>query len=228
MAPEEMGKVSQRVRIAFAVSSVIFLAVLAVSPIKDTLREWRRYKRDYVRFAQTRPDSKRLLADYQPNIEQVWIPTFGVVDRCVTCHQGLTQASLQDDAVPKVFRAHPVTPHTLTPNKGGQWGCVVCHRGQGRATEVSEAHLTTLAWERPLLPIRYIQASCGACHQDDLQETPQQRGATGPGPAQLRGMSPPGRHRPPGDAGSRLDRRGQQGEPGVYLQMAQGSSYDHR
>jgi len=173
VAAEDMGKVSRRVRIAFAVSSVIFLAVLAVSPIKDTLREWRRYKRDYVRFAQTRPDSKRLLADYQPNIEQVWIPAFGVVDRCVTCHQGLTQASLQDDAVPKVFRAHPVTPHTLTTNKGGQWGCVVCHRGQGRATEVSEAHLTTLAWERPLLPIRYIQASCGACHQDDLQETPQ-------------------------------------------------------
>ena len=163
-----MGKVSQRVRIAFAISSVIFLAVLAVSPIKDTFREWRRYKRDYVRFAQTRVDSKRLLADYQPNIEQIWVPQLGVVDRCVTCHQGLTQASLLDAAVPKVFRAHPPIPH-----RGSQWGCVVCHRGQGRATEVTEAHETTLAWERPMLPIRYIQASCGSCHQNQLQETPQ-------------------------------------------------------
>ncbi len=172
MAAEDMGKVSQRVRIAFAISSVIFLAVLAVSPIKDTFREWRRYKREYVRFAQSRPDSKRLLADYQPNIEQIWVPQLDVVDRCVTCHQGLTQTSLQDTSkeggVPKVFRAHPPIPHP-----GSQWGCVVCHRGQGRATEVDEAHETTLAWERPMLPIRYIQASCGACHQNQLPQTPQ-------------------------------------------------------
>src|SRR5712692_6534902 len=64
-----MGKLSPRLRLAFAVSSVVLLAVLAVSPIKDTLSEWRGYKREYARFAQSRPDSKRLLADYQPGIE---------------------------------------------------------------------------------------------------------------------------------------------------------------
>jgi mono/diheme cytochrome c family protein len=168
VSAEEMGKVSTRLRLAFAVSSVVLLAVLAISPIKDTLSEWRGYKREYARFAQSRPDSKRLLADYQPGIDQIWVPELGVVDRCVTCHQGVGQASLQDPAVPKVFRAHPPIPH-----RGGQWGCVVCHRGQGRATEVTEAHETTLAWEQPLLPVRYIQASCGACHRDRPAETPQ-------------------------------------------------------
>lgn len=167
MSAEEMGKASKRLRLAFALSSVVFLAALAVSPIKDSLREWRSYKRDYVRFAQGRPDSKRLLSDYQSGIDQIWIPELGVVDRCMTCHQGINQPSLLDATVPKVFRAHPLVPH-----RGNQWGCVVCHRGQGRATEVTEAHETTLAWEQAMLPTRYIQASCGACHQNHLAEAP--------------------------------------------------------
>jgi mono/diheme cytochrome c family protein len=48
----------------------------------------------------------------------------------------------------------------------------VCHSGQGVATEVAEAHETTLAWEDPILPSRYLQSSCGACHRGALPETP--------------------------------------------------------
>jgi len=40
MAAEDMGKVSQRLRFWFALVSVVFVAVLAVSPIKD-LRQGR-------------------------------------------------------------------------------------------------------------------------------------------------------------------------------------------
>ena len=168
MAAEEMGKVSKRLRLAFAVSSVLFLIALAVSPVKDLLQEWKTYKRGFVRLAQQRPDTKRLLADYHMGIDQIWIPQMDVVDRCVTCHQGITQASLLDPSVAQPFRAHPTIPHRAT-----EGGCVVCHRGQGLATEVKEAHETTLAWEQPLLPIRYVQASCGTCHRADMPETPQ-------------------------------------------------------
>jgi mono/diheme cytochrome c family protein len=162
-----MGKVSKRVRIAFAISSVVFLAVLAVSPVKDYLSEWRHYQKYYVKFAESRPDTKTLLADYHLGINQIWVPQMGVVDRCTTCHLGINQASLRDPNVPEPYRAHSLIPHHVE-----DWGCVVCHRGQGRATEVSEAHETTLAWERPMLPIKYIQASCGVCHRADLPETP--------------------------------------------------------
>ena len=55
MLPEEMGKVTKRFRWAFAVSSVVFLAVLAVSPVREHLRSWKRYERDYVRFAGSGP-----------------------------------------------------------------------------------------------------------------------------------------------------------------------------
>lgn len=168
MPAEQMGQISPRLRLTFAVMSVLFLLALAVSPVRDLLREWKHYKRAYVRFAQTRPDTKRLLADYRPQIEQIWLPELRVVDRCTTCHQGITQASLLDASVPQPFRAHPPIPHPVL-----QWGCTPCHRGQGAATEVTEAHETTLAWEQPLLPVHFIQASCGTCHRSDLEQTPQ-------------------------------------------------------
>ncbi len=168
MPAEEMGELTNRTRLIFAVSSVVFVAVLAISPFKDFRREWKQYKRSYLRFAESRPDTKKLLADYRPDIDQIWLPGMNVVDRCTTCHQGITQASLSDKAVPQPFRAHPLIPHNVR-----DWGCTVCHRGQGPATEVAEAHESTLAWEQPILPIRYIQASCGTCHYDDLPQTPQ-------------------------------------------------------
>lgn len=167
MAAEDMGKIAKRLRMTFAVSSVIFLAVLAVSPVKDYLSEWRHYQKGFASFAQSRPDTKTLLADYHLGINQNWVPQMGVVDRCTTCHLGINQANLNDPGVPQPYRAHPVMPHRVE-----EWGCSVCHRGQGRATEVSEAHETTLAWEQPILPSRYIQASCGSCHLSDLPETP--------------------------------------------------------
>src|SRR6266478_7423455 len=94
MPAEEMGKVTGRTRLIFAVSSVVFLAVLAIAPFKDFRREWKQYKRSYLRFAQSRPDTKKLLADYRPDIDQIWLPGMNVVDRCTTCHQGIAQASL--------------------------------------------------------------------------------------------------------------------------------------
>ena len=168
MAAEEMGKLTDRTRLIFAVSSVVFLAVLAISPFKDFRHEWKQYKRSYLRIAQGRPDTKKLLADYRPDIDQIWLPGMNVVDRCTTCHQGITQASLTDKAVPQPFRAHPPIPHNVR-----DWGCTICHRGQGPATEVAEAHESTLAWEQPILPTRFIQASCGTCHDADLPQTPQ-------------------------------------------------------
>jgi mono/diheme cytochrome c family protein len=168
MQAESMGKLTPRLRMLFAVSSIALLAVLAISPFKDFVREWKQYKRGYIRFAQARPDTKKLLADYSPNIDQIWIPGMNVVDRCTTCHQGITQASLSGNAVPQPYRAHPPIPHNVR-----DWGCTICHRGQGPATEVAEAHESTLAWEQPALPTRFIQASCGTCHQANLAETSQ-------------------------------------------------------
>lgn len=168
MPAEDMGKLSDKLRLTFTLSTVICVLVLAISPLKDFRAEWKHYKRWFVKYAQSRPDTKKLLADYSPSIDQVWLPGMNVTDRCTTCHQGITQPSLAEASVPQPFRAHPPIPHNVR-----QWGCTICHRGQGPATEVSEAHETTLAWEQPILPAHFLQASCGSCHRADLKEAPQ-------------------------------------------------------
>lgn len=168
MPAEEMSRMSAKLRFAFALCTVVCAVVLAISPLKDFRAEWKQYERSFVKYAQTRPDSKKLLADYSPGIDQVWLPGMNVTDRCTTCHQGITKPSLADTSVPQPFRAHPPVYHNVR-----EWGCTICHRGQGLATEVAEAHGTTQDWEKPILPAHFLQASCGSCHQDDLKEAPQ-------------------------------------------------------
>lgn len=151
---------------AFGIVSVILLISLAIAPAKEMFSPWRHYQRQYLKLISTRSNAVTLRRHFQPGIQQIWLPKLGVVDRCETCHQGLTEASLADVRT-EPFRKHPVIPHSLT-----QFGCVICHRGQGAATTVAEAHDSHLAGEEPILPDRYIQASCGQCHHQPLPGTP--------------------------------------------------------
>jgi mono/diheme cytochrome c family protein len=152
---------------AFGVVSLLLLISLAIAPAKNHFSEWSHYQKQYLRLVRGRGDAVTLQRHFQDGIHQTWIPELGVVDRCTTCHVGLKEASLVDVSE-QPFRRHPVIPHT-----GEQFGCVMCHRGQGPATTVEEAHRSTLAWEQPILPARYTQASCGQCHRGELTGTPQ-------------------------------------------------------
>ena len=151
---------------SFGVLSMALLVLLAISPAKDYFSEWRHYQNGYLRFIHDRSDAFTLRRHFSGGIHQIWLPDLEVVDRCTTCHVGLAENSLAD-VTTQPFGKHPVIPHKLE-----EFGCVVCHRGQGPATTVSEAHYSTLAWEQPVLPTKYLQSSCGQCHLDALQGTP--------------------------------------------------------
>ena len=150
----------------FGVASVVLFMVLAIAPAKDHFSEWHLYQNQYLRFVHNRPDSVTLQRHFRPGIQQIWIPEAGVVDRCETCHTGVAEAGLADVKT-EPFGKHPPIPHKLT-----EFGCVVCHRGQGVATTVAEAHDSSLAPAEPLLPARYMEASCGQCHHEPLAGTP--------------------------------------------------------
>jgi mono/diheme cytochrome c family protein len=152
---------------AFGVVSFVFLASLAIAPAKNHFSEWRYYQHGYKKMIANRSDAVTLQRHFEGGIQQIWLPELGVVDRCTSCHVGLKEASLADVNV-QPFRPHPVIPHKLE-----QFGCTVCHRGQGVATTVSEAHNSTLAWEQPILPAKYIESSCGECHRGPLAGAPQ-------------------------------------------------------
>jgi len=152
---------------AFGVVSLLLLISLAIAPAKNHFSEWRHYQKQYLALVRTREDAVTLRRHFHAGFQQIWLPGLGVVDRCTTCHVGLKEPSLADVST-QPFRRHPVIPHTFD-----QFGCVMCHRGQGPATTVEEAHRSTLAWEQPLLPARYVQSSCGQCHLATLIGTPQ-------------------------------------------------------
>src|SRR5579864_8198475 len=152
---------------AFGVVSLIFLGCLAITPAKNFFSEWRHFQRGYLKMVRNRSDANTLQRHFHGGIQQIWLPELGVVDRCTSCHVGLKEASLTDVPV-QPYRTHPVVPHKLD-----QFGCTVCHRGQGAATTVSEAHNSTLAWEQPILPAKFIESSCGECHRGPLPGTPQ-------------------------------------------------------
>jgi len=152
---------------AFGVVSLLLLLSLAIAPAKNHFSEWRHYQKQYLKLIRRRGDAVTLQRHFQGGIQQTWRPELGVVDRCTTCHVGSKEASLTDVST-QPFRRHPAIPHTLD-----QFGCVMCHRGQGAATTVEEAHSSTLAWEQPLLPARYTESSCGTCHRGPVEGTPQ-------------------------------------------------------
>ena len=151
---------------SFGVVSIVFLLSLAIAPAKNFFSEWRHYQHGYLKMVRNRSDANTLQRHFQGGIQQIWLPELGVVDRCTSCHVGLKEVSLADVAA-QPYRTHPVIPHKLD-----QFGCVVCHRGQGAATTVTEAHNSTLAWEQPILPAKYIESSCGQCHRGPLPGTP--------------------------------------------------------
>lgn len=154
---------------AFGTVSLLLLILIAIAPAKNHFSEWRHYQNKYLSLIRSRGDAVTLERHFHDHegIQQIWLPRLGVVDRCTTCHTALKEASLADvNAQP--FRRHPVIPHTLD-----QYGCVMCHRGQGPATTMEEAHSSTAAWEQPILPARYVQSSCGQCHHEPLTGTPQ-------------------------------------------------------
>jgi mono/diheme cytochrome c family protein len=151
----------------FGVVSLLLLISLAIAPLKNYLSEWRHYQKSYLRMIRGRGDAVTLQRHFQGDLQQIWLPELGVVDRCTTCHVAQKEATLADVST-QPFRKHPVIPHRVD-----QFGCVMCHRGQGAATTFEEAHRSSLAWEQPILPAKYIESSCGQCHRNALPGTPQ-------------------------------------------------------
>jgi len=152
---------------AFGTLSLAVLLLLAVVPARDYFREWRGFQKQYLRLTSRRSDAASLNRRFEGGLQQIWLPDIDVVDRCTTCHVGLKEATLMDVKT-QPFAPHPPVPHGLT-----EFGCVLCHGGQGTATTVEEAHRSTKSWEKPILPARYLESACGQCHLQPLIGTPQ-------------------------------------------------------
>jgi mono/diheme cytochrome c family protein len=152
-----------KLRKVYFITAIVFLGVLAISPLKDYFSEWRAIQMDYNRYI------KKLPQKVKPAplaLKQIWVPKLNRIDRCITCHTGFDDGKLANAPLP--FRSHSKIPHDITA-----FGCTICHEGQGLATNYSDAHLPTAYWDKPVLPTLYLESSCGRCHiNENLKLTP--------------------------------------------------------
>lgn len=131
------------------ISSLGALALLAMAAIQENwLRSWRRIQR--------RARSAEGAVPVQ--LRQVVNPVLRVSDRCVSCHLGMAPGE-QILGADRVLAAHKPVVHDPA-----ELGCVVCHGGQGRATEQDDAHGDVPFWPEPMLPSKFSYAGCGSCH----------------------------------------------------------------
>jgi mono/diheme cytochrome c family protein len=135
-------------------TSLATLALLVYAAYSETVaRDWRRLQRAY----RARLPAEQA-AEFDVHLRQLYVPALGATDRCISCHVGMAPDETGIDGDP-VFARHPDVTHDP-----GDFGCVVCHDGQGWATEVADAHGAVAHWPHPMLPQAYAFAGCGTCH----------------------------------------------------------------
>jgi mono/diheme cytochrome c family protein len=159
-------RADRRVKIALIAGSVLTFAFLVAAMVRENfLSPWRYHQRKYLQMLENSPDERqrKLAESFAVEIRQVDLPQFGTTDRCVSCHVGIDNPAMAGAAQP--YAAH--SGDYLQHHPASKYGCTICHRGQGSATNFHEAKATDVFWDYPLLPARLTQASCGVCHAAD-------------------------------------------------------------
>lgn len=175
----------------FLWGNVILFILFTIAMFKDNVRGWKSYQAEFKtreihrateKLANAKTDDERELAQRElasakgmkEEIRQMWVMNGKVVDRCITCHLGydpLSNAALTTPYTDQPFSA-PANSDSFEIHRlhgFDKFGCVICHGGQGLATEVNDAHGHVPHWETPLLKGTLLQASCAKCH-DNVNE----------------------------------------------------------
>jgi len=156
---------------------LVLVVGAALFTINDREHEWRYYQYAFKQVVAEKlgPDKARTVPS---GLQQIWVPSLGRADRCVTCHQAVTFKGFETAEEP--FRTHPAEPLRNHPIE--KFGCSSCHGGQGWAVDVQPAHGPVEHWEEPLLghelgssyslvdnKAALMQMNCNTCHRFDRE-----------------------------------------------------------
>lgn len=111
-------------------------------------------------------------------LQQIWLPDLGRVDRCTSCHVAVDGGPALRDA-PHPVKSHPY-PDLLAAHPVEEFGCTLCHGGQGWATTKEAAHGEVEHWDDPLLGTRraerhgltraeLMEMRCNLCHRHERE-----------------------------------------------------------
>jgi sulfur oxidation c-type cytochrome SoxX len=164
--------------------------------------EWERHQTAYIEQARSMSGNEHERAELEtraPRIEQIIVTSFGDtrVDRCTTCHLAADDPRFAGHAEP--LKTHPYSEAMGDVQRNGRWerrhkfsdfGCTVCHDGQGRGLDTFYSHGEDEFWPDPLMGYvaqanwrkdfspklkgkEYMEANCAQCHtQQDFAGTP--------------------------------------------------------
>ncbi len=152
---------------ATLICAVVAVGFLVAAAVRENISaDWRRYQANYkkILLSKATDDTARRTAERFPiEIRQVTVPGLGVVDRCVSCHNGIDDPRMASEANP--YKTHPKDMLKIHPVE--RFGCTVCHQGQGAALNFEEAKAEDYFWDYPLLPASLTEATCNSCHDPD-------------------------------------------------------------
>jgi len=183
-------------RTALAIAALVVLIVHGVVFYNQFLNPWSSQQKAYFEQAQTRArnaSEKEELGSRSPKVEQLLVSQFGEsrVDRCMTCHIASDDPRFKDHFQP--LKSHPYSDAMGdVQKKNGEWerkhkftdfGCTVCHDGQGRGLDQFHAHGEDEFWPDPLLGYvtqanwrkdfthlkgkEFMEAACAQCHTEE-------------------------------------------------------------
>jgi mono/diheme cytochrome c family protein len=145
-------------------AGLLFLLFIGSWINEGLSKQWRREQRAYIRLLEEKEGEEGAagIDRFEKGILQVGLPALNRTDRCISCHHGLEDLRMENE--PQPHKTHP--GNLLTDHPVQQYGCTICHGGQGGALTRQDAHgrLPETHWPYPLLDQPYIQSSCGKCH----------------------------------------------------------------
>jgi mono/diheme cytochrome c family protein len=171
-------------RLALAIAAFVVLIVHGLVFYDQFFNKWERHQTAY--FEQAKMEGS-------PSIRQAIVTSFGDtrVDRCTTCHIAADDPRFVRHEEP--LKTHPYSAAMGDVFRNNRWerrhkfsdfGCTVCHDGQGRGLEIVYAHGEDEFWPEPMLGYvvqptwrkdfaphlkgkEYMEANCAQCHTDE-------------------------------------------------------------
>ncbi|MCP5110697.1 MAG: c-type cytochrome, partial [bacterium] len=157
-------------------AGLLSLLVLVYVVADELTPGYRTYQAEFRALVEDRFGPERAAA-VPSGLQQIWLPSSDRVDRCTSCHLGVTWEGLEN--VEQPYKSHPKKPLTHHPVE--KFGCTYCHGGQGYATELPDAHGWVGHWDEPLLDSKlasdyrqrdnwaFVQMRCNLCHRYDRE-----------------------------------------------------------
>ncbi len=145
------------------VSLATILLLIVAAARENFFADWRHHRRAYAKILREKAvdeRGKQALNQFAHQIEQNVLPSLGRTDRCITCHTGTSDPRMAGE--PQPFTTHP--GDYLLIHDPNEFGCTVCHEGQGFATEKDDAHGDVAHWPTPLLAQEHMITACTRCH----------------------------------------------------------------